>query len=167
MEVLDIYFKVKQLESKDIYILLERRGICVYHNPSLFTFSETMGRIITDIMGNTNVFLRFNDGENCDLELFILWHELGHFETAGISLQPRSFDLSSYRADDESDPNVFAIFGILLGYNGADLSPLDFAKRTGLPFNVILSCFNRIRQDEKFMNYMTENKIDLPVVAKL
>lgn len=158
MEVLDIYFKVKNLESNDIYTLLESRGVNIFHTPELFRNSNSKGRIITDIFGNTSIFLRFKDGENPYLERFILWHELGHLETEGISPMARAFNLDYYREEDESDQNVFALFCILNDHNALDISPVELAEKTGVPFSIILNCYNRIRQDEKFMAYINKSE---------
>lgn len=158
MEILDIYFKVKDLESKNIYLLLEQRGVNIFHTPRLFGCNDSKGRIITDIFGNTSIFLRFNSGEQPDLERFILWHELGHLETEGITFRPRSFDPMTFRERDESDPNVFAIFGILHWMNDPSIAPVDLADQLGIPFPIVMNCYNRIRQDEEFMAYIHREK---------
>lgn len=154
MDVLDIYLCVKHLESKDIYLLLESRGVNIFHTPELFKHTKTKGRIITDIFGNTSIFLRFKDGEEPYLENFILWHELGHLETEGINYRPRSFNLETFSEDSESDSNVFAIFGILNSRSTPSSSPVDIAVKNGVPLSLVMDCFRRVRQDDEFMGYI-------------
>ena len=167
MDVLDIYLKVKSLESKDIYLLLESRGVNIFHTPELFKHTESKGRIITDLFGNTSVFLRFNDGEAPFLENFILWHELGHFETEGIDFMTRSFNFETFTEESESDSNVFAFFGIMNSMSTKDVSFVDHALKAGIPMNIAMDCVHRVRQSERFIAYLNANKKDLPAVAKL
>lgn len=155
MKILDIIAKVKNLESKDIYVLLERRGVDIYHRPELFHSTNSAARIITDLNGYTSLFLRMRDGEDPDLEHFILWHELGHIEIEGKQTAPRSYSIDTYRKSDEADVNIFAFFGMIRSKDSIssyDLGSLH--EKLGIPISISRFIMNRLSQDSEFMDYI-------------
>ena len=156
MDTLHIYSLVKNLESYDIYTLLKNRGIAIYHKPEMFRCLPSDARIITDLYGNTSIFLRFRPGEKPRYEVFILWHELGHIEVEGRMPYSRSYNLSTHSANDEADSNLFAFFGTTRSHSKLSDTSEDIASQLGMPMVILESVMNRINNDEEFMNYLNE-----------
>lgn len=155
MKVLDIIAKVKSLESNDIYVLLEKRGVDIYHSPELFNYTDSTARIITDLNGYTSLFLRLRDGENPDLERFILWHELGHIEIEGKQTVPRTYNSETYKKSNEADVNIFAFFGLIR--SNASISTYSTGslhEKLGIPISISRFIMNRLAQDREFMHYI-------------
>ena len=152
MKPLQIYRKVKFLESHDIYELYRNRGIGIVHNPDLFVDNTKVARIISDIFGNTTVFLRMRSGEYPMFENFILWHELGHIETYGLALDPESYDAKTKNKQREIECNMFAFFGMF--YTNRRLIRSADSKFLGMPEDVLENVITTLSQDEEFMKYL-------------
>ena len=151
---LEIYKTVKELETHDIYKLYENRGIKIVHNPELFTHSSADARIITDIFGNTTVFLRMRTGETPWFEEFVLWHEFGHFETGGLAFKPQAFNSETIRKQEELSQNIFAFFGLLYSPRGHQGSDGSF-ERLGIPESVLKTVMDTLTSDQEFSEYIT------------
>lgn len=153
---LEIYKTVKGLETHDIYKLYADRGIKIVHNPDLFTYSSADARIISDIYGNTTVFLRMRTGESPWFEEFILWHEFGHFETGGPTFKPQAFDSETIRKQEELSQNIFAFFGIL--YSTKNMEFGESTKHLGIPEDVLQSVMDALISDHEFSEYVIQKK---------
>lgn len=154
MQSTEIIEKIKHLESHDIYELLNNRGIHIEHRPDLFIYTSSYARIITDIYGNTWIFLSFADGEYPVFENFILWHELGHIETRGRSSATRAFDHSTHGDEEEVEANTFAFLALVSRMKRIPSCMMDLAHATGMPYIVLSELMNRLRRDEAFMGYL-------------
>ena len=158
MQSTEIIEQIKKLESSDIYELLNNRGIHIVHRPDLFTFTNSDARIITDIYGNTWIFLSFADGENPVFENFVLWHELGHIETRGRSVTSRAFDYSTHDHEEEVEANTFAFLALISKMKKIPSCMMELAHVTGIPYIVLSELMSRLRRDEAFMNYLMRKK---------
>ena len=133
MKFAEILQLVKNLESDDIYELLNNRGVVIEHRPELFTCSKSDARIITSVLGNTCIFLRLRSGENPQYENYILWHELGHYILHYHPTLKMNYRLTTYRELLEQEANLFAVFGVLVGEDLTDTHGIDAAIRHGVP----------------------------------
>ena len=150
---LEIYNTVKTLETHDIYKLYANRGIKIVHNPELFTYSSADARIISDVFGNTTVFLRMRPGEAPWFEEFVLWHEFGHFETGGPAFKPQAFNSETIRKEEELSQNIFAFFGLLYSPRG-HRSNDETINRLGIPEDVLQMVMDTLVSDQEFSEYV-------------
>ena len=150
---LEIYNTVKTLETHDIYKLYANRGIKIVHNPELFTYSSADARIISDVFGNTTVFLRMRPGEAPWFEEFVLWHEFGHFETGGPAFKPQAFNSETIRKEEELSQNIFAFFGLLYSPRGHQSDDGSF-DRLGIPEDVLQVVMDALTSDPEFSEYV-------------
>lgn len=149
---------VKQLESEDIYELLENRGVYIEHRPDLFTASRSDARIITNTLGRTCIFLRLRPGEDPLYENYILWHELGHLENEGYSVQFRSFSQDTASLETEKDANVFAFLALVSKITAVPDNLYELARRIGMPYLMLSELMYSMRNDAEFMNYIFRRK---------
>lgn len=153
MKPLEIYKAVKELETHDIYKLYENRGIKIVHNPELFTHSSADARIISDIFGNTTVFLRMRTGEMPWYEEFVLWHEFGHLQTGGLAFKPQAFNSETIRKREELSQNIFAFFGLL--YLSRGIQNFEgSSKHLGIPEDVLQTVMDTLTADPEFSEYV-------------
>lgn len=150
---LEIYKTVKELETHDIYKLYESRGIRIVHNPELFTHTSADARIITDIFGNTTVFLRMRTGEMPWFEEFVLWHEFGHFKTGGLAFMPQAFNSEAIQKQEELSQNIFAFFGLLYSSRGSQNFE-GSSKHLGIPEDVLQTVMDALTSDPEFSEYV-------------
>ena len=153
MKPLVIYKKVKELGSFDIYELYRQKGISIFHKPELFVHSNTDARIITNMYGETNVFLNMRTGENPFYEYFLLWHEFGHFLLYGPAIQPQTFTPTEQDKLIEVDSNIFAFFGLFS--SGGSVRTADGGhKHLGIPEDVLETVLTTLTKDNEFVAYM-------------
>ena len=155
VKTLEIYNTVKTLETHDIYKLYASRGIKIVHNPELFTHSSADARIISDVFGNTTVFLRMRPGEAPWFEEFVLWHEFGHFETGGPAFKPQAFNSETIRKEEELSQNIFAFFGLLYSSRG-HRSDDETINRLGIPEDVLQMVMDTLVSDPEFSEYVNQ-----------
>lgn len=144
--------KVKELGPVDIYDLYCRCGILIFHQPELFVHSDTDARIITNMYGDTSVFLNMRTGENPFYECFLLWHEFGHYMLNEMAIQPRSFNLAEQEKLIEVDSNIFAFFGLFS--SGNFIKTADGYRYPGMPDDVLDMVITILKEDAEFVAYM-------------
>ncbi len=149
---------VKKLESDDIYVLLENRGVYIEHCPELFTATKCDARIITNTLGNTGIFLRLRPGEDPLYENYILWHELGHLENEGYSVRYRSFDKSTASLEAETDANAFAFLALISKMSAVPDNLYELARKIGMPYLMLSDLMRTMRSDPEFINYIFRRK---------
>ena len=123
------------------------------HNPELFTYSSADARIISDVFGNTTVFLRMRPGEAPWFEEFVLWHEFGHFETGGPAFKPQAFNSETIRKEEELSQNIFAFFGLLYSPRG-HRSDDETINRLGIPEDALQMVMDTLVSDQEFSEYV-------------
>lgn len=153
MKPLEIYRKVKELETFDIFELYRQKGISIFHKPELFVHSNTDARIITNIYGRTVVFLNMRSGENPFYEHFLLWHEYGHYLFNEMAIQPQKFTRSEQGKLIEVDSNIFAFFG-LSNSAGSIHTAEGGRKHLGIPEDVLETVMTKLTTDQEFVDYM-------------
>lgn len=155
MKFAEILQLVKNLESDDIYELLNNRGVVIEHRPELFTCSKSDARIITSVLGNTCIFLRLRSGENPQYENYILWHELGHLETEGKSAVSRAFSENTSNQQEEIEANAFAFLALISQSKVLTPSWYELAKKIGMPYLMLSELMNTMHNDPEFIDYIS------------
>ncbi len=135
---------------------MAERGIVVYHQPELFKNTNKDARIITSPMGNTGIFLNLYDGENPAYERFLLWHEIGHIETDGLSIKGRFFSASERSKAEEISANIFAFVALVQQQRIIPDNWYELSKKIGMPYLVLSELMMVMQKDHDFIQYLNK-----------
>lgn len=155
MKPLDILRAVNSLESHDIYELLYRRNVDIKYAPEAFCYTNKDARIITNASGATTIFLRMRAGEQPKYEVYLLWHELGHLITDGLSPGYRHHSLDTSDEATEREADIFASLGLIQNKSKIITDDVEaLAEEIGAPYDVLDDVLFTLALDIEFMDYL-------------
>lgn len=107
-------------------------------------------------MGNTGIFLNLYDGENPAYERFLLWHEIGHIETDGLSIKGRFFSASERSKAEEISANIFAFVALVQQQRIIPDNWYELSKKIGMPYLVLSELMMVMQKDHDFIQYLNK-----------